>query len=147
MKSHQHFGYNEAYNIPLHDYQKSLQANSGMLRYSSIGVNNGLHDERPRNWVSIFCRGKQVILSSITSILALKLIQPPMQWALQSAFQGKKRPGRETGHSPTSSAEVKNISAIPAFPFKSLWHGVETEHWNTFTILCLYCTYRNASVV
>jgi hypothetical protein len=39
-------------------------------------------------------------------------------------FPGVRRPGRETDHSPRSSAEVnKNDGAIPPLPRMSSWHS------------------------
>jgi hypothetical protein len=39
-----------------------------------------------------------------------------------SSFPGVKRPGREPGHSPTSSAEVENGGAIPPLPNTSSYN-------------------------
>jgi hypothetical protein len=37
--------------------------------------------------------------------------------------RGVKPPGREADNSPASSAEVKNVGAVPALPHTSLWCG------------------------
>jgi hypothetical protein len=44
---------------------------------------------------------------TIASITALGPTQPPIQWVPGVFSLGVKRPGREAGHSPPSSAEVK----------------------------------------
>jgi hypothetical protein len=43
---------------------------------------------------------------------ALGPTQPPIQWVPGALFPGCKRPGREAGHSPPSSAEVKECVEI-----------------------------------
>jgi hypothetical protein len=52
-----------------------------------------------------------------------------------SSFFGVKRPGRETDHSPPSSAEVKNGGAIPPLPLRL--HGVVLNFLNSETALPL----------
>jgi hypothetical protein len=44
---------------------------------------------------------------SMSSKLALGPIQPPIQWAEEALSPVVKRLGRETGHSPPTSVEVK----------------------------------------
>jgi hypothetical protein len=46
---------------------------------------------------------------------ALGAVPTRIRW-VQSLFSGVKRPGRETDHSPTSSAEVKNELSYTSFP-------------------------------
>jgi hypothetical protein len=48
--------------------------------------------------------------------------QPPAQLVPRALSLGVKRPGRETDHSPPSSADVKNDGAIPPLPIRL--HGV-----------------------
>jgi hypothetical protein len=53
-------------------------------------------------------------------LLCFLLIQPPSQWVPGVIFPGVKWPGREAGHSPPSSAEVKNAwsyTSIPPYVF------------------------------
>jgi hypothetical protein len=50
-------------------------------------------------------------------------IQPHIQWVPGTVFPGVKRPGRETDHSPPSSAEVKNSGAKSLLPHTSSWCG------------------------
>jgi hypothetical protein len=48
------------------------------------------------------------LLSATASRPALVPNQSTTQWTPKGSFPGVKRPGRESDHSPTSSAEVKN---------------------------------------
>jgi hypothetical protein len=45
------------------------------------------------------------------------------KWVLGAPSPGVKRQGCETGHSPLSSAEVKNHRAIPPLRHTSSWCG------------------------
>jgi hypothetical protein len=54
---------------------------------------------------------------------ALRPTQPPNQWAPGGLSLGVMRPGRETDHSPPSSAEVKNAWSYTSTPPICL-HGV-----------------------
>jgi hypothetical protein len=75
---------------------------------SSVGIETGYGlDDRG----SIPGRG-EVILSSTASRPALGPTQPPIQWVTEALPLGVKRLGREADHSPPSSTEVKNGSAI-----------------------------------
>jgi hypothetical protein len=49
-----------------------------------------------------------IFLSATASRTALGPTQPPIQWLPGALSLGVKRPGRETDHSPPSSAEIKN---------------------------------------
>jgi hypothetical protein len=60
----------------------------GILRFDS------------RRWIGIF-------LFTIASRTSQGPTQPPIQWVQGALSLGVKRPGRETDHSPPSSAEVK----------------------------------------
>jgi hypothetical protein len=68
-------------------------------------------------------QGQEIFLYSTVSILALEPIQPPIQWEPRAHTSGVKQPGREGDHSPPSNAKVKNVGAIPPFPYMSLWHS------------------------
>jgi hypothetical protein len=50
--------------------------------------------------------GKSIFLHSVTSKLALRPTQPPNQCVPRTISSGVKRPGRESGHSLPSNAEV-----------------------------------------
>jgi hypothetical protein len=76
-------------------------------RDSSVGIATGYRLKGRR---SNPLRGK-IFLFSATSIPALGLTQPPIQWV-----PGVKWPEREPDHSPPSGAEVKNSVAIPPLP-------------------------------
>jgi hypothetical protein len=47
---------------------------------------------------------------------ALGPTQPPIQWVPGVLFPGIKWPGREADHSPSSSAEVKNVWSYTTTP-------------------------------
>jgi hypothetical protein len=67
-------------------------------------------------------QGREIFLYS--SIQADSGVQPasyPMGTSGPSL--GIKRPGRETEHSPPTSAEVKNGGAIPPVPHTSSWRA------------------------
>jgi hypothetical protein len=82
---------------------------------NSVGVAMGcVIDGR----VSIRGEGK-IFLFSITSRPALGSTQPLVQWVPGAVSLGVKRPSREAGHLPTSSAEVKKSRAIPPLPHTS----------------------------
>jgi hypothetical protein len=49
---------------------------------------------------------------------ALGLTQPPIQWVPGGLSLRVKRPGRETDHSPPSSAEVKNAWSYTSTPIR-----------------------------
>jgi hypothetical protein len=48
---------------------------------------------------------------------------PPTQWVRGPISQRVKRPGRETDHSPPSSAEMKNGGAILQLLHMSSWRS------------------------
>jgi hypothetical protein len=54
-----------------------------------------------------FRRGLGIFLFTTASRTALVPNQPPIQWVPGALCLGAERPGRETDHSPPSSAEVK----------------------------------------
>jgi hypothetical protein len=64
-------------------------------------------------------RGRDCLFST-TFRLALGPTQPNIQWVPGSLSLGVERPGRETDHSPPTSAEVKNkwmYTTIPPYVF------------------------------
>jgi hypothetical protein len=64
---------------------------------------------------------------------ALWSTQPPLQWVPGILSLEVKRPGREAGHSPPSSAEVKNAWSYTSTPPVRL-HGVGlVKHRDNFT--------------
>jgi hypothetical protein len=62
-----------------------------------------LDDQGFKSW-----QGLVTFLFTTTSRPALGLTQPPIQWLPGALSLGVKQLKRETGHSPPSSAEVKN---------------------------------------
>jgi hypothetical protein len=52
-------------------------------------------------------QGLGIFLFTAVSRMALGPTQPPIQWVPGALYLGVKRPGREAGHSPPSSAEDK----------------------------------------
>jgi hypothetical protein len=83
---------------------------------NSVGIATGYGlDDRG----SILERGK--ILFSTASRPALGPTQPPIEWVPGAISPGVKGPGRETDHSPPSSADVKNGGAIPPLPHMFSW--------------------------
>jgi hypothetical protein len=82
-------------------------------RDCSQGQDNvGLLARRPRNWGSIPAKDKKV--SPTTFRPALEYIQPPMQWTPGAVSPGVRRLGR--GHSPPSSADVRNEHSYTSTP-------------------------------
>jgi hypothetical protein len=92
-----------------------------LSRDSSVGITTSLRAGRPRIRGSIPDRGKR--LFSITSRPVLGPTQPPIQWILGAVSPRVKRPRREAGAIPPTSAEVKNGKAISPLPYASSWGG------------------------
>jgi hypothetical protein len=65
----------------------------------------------------------QIFLFTTAFRPALGPTQPPVQWVRGVLSLGAKRPGSETKHSPSPSAEVKNVWGYVSTPPISL-HGV-----------------------
>jgi hypothetical protein len=64
-----------------------------------------------------------IFLFTTASRTALGPTHPPIQWVPEALFLGVKRPGRETDHSPPSSAEIKEwVELYLHFPIRL--HGV-----------------------
>jgi hypothetical protein len=66
-------------------------------------------------------RGKRFF--STASRPTLGPTQPPVQWVPGALSLGVKQSGRETDHSPPSSAKVKNGGAISPLPHMSSCHS------------------------
>jgi hypothetical protein len=130
---------------------KTIKLNNGYVfmgsRDSSVGIAlcYGLED---RGSTVRFPAGTgNFSLHHTASRTALRPTQPPIQWMPRALSLGVKRPGRETDHSPPSSAEVKEWvelylhspvrlngvvlqtvprvklhGAIPPLPYTSSWH-------------------------
>jgi hypothetical protein len=61
--------------------------------------------------------------------MALGPTQPPIQWVPGALSLGVKRPGREAGHSPPSSAEVKEcVELYIHSPNMPSWGGAQLKH-------------------
>jgi hypothetical protein len=74
-------------------------------RDSSVGIALGYGlDDRGSRGLGIFF--------TTVSRTALGPTQPPIQWVPGALSLGVKRPGRETDHSPPSSAEVKECQEL-----------------------------------
>jgi hypothetical protein len=71
-----------------------------------------------------------IFLFTTASRPALGSTQSPIQWIPEAISLGLKRPGREAGHSPQSSAEVINvcgaISPLPPYAFVA-WCSVKAQ--------------------
>jgi hypothetical protein len=70
-----------------------------------------------------FRRELGIFLFTTASRTALGLTQPPIQWVPGALSLRVKRPGRESDHSPLSSAEIKNAWRNTSTP-PILLHGV-----------------------
>jgi hypothetical protein len=63
------------------------------------------------------------VLNFRASRSALRPIQPPIQWVLGDLSPGVKIPGREAGHSPPTTSEIKkNVDLYIHSPIRL--HGV-----------------------
>jgi len=51
----------------------------------------------------------------------------------RSSYLGLKRPKREADHSPSSSAEVKNVWSYTSTPHTPSWSGAQIKHRDNFT--------------
>jgi hypothetical protein len=49
--------------------------------------------------------------------------RPPVEWVPRALSPGVNLPGRESDHSPPSSATIKNGGAIPLFSHTFSWRG------------------------
>jgi hypothetical protein len=90
-----------------------------MSRGSAVGIATGygLDDREVRFRVSVESR---IGNFSIPLRPALGPTQPPIQWVLGALSPGVKRQGREAGHSPPTSVEVKKTwiyTSTPTYVF------------------------------
>jgi hypothetical protein len=57
---------------------------------------------------------------------------PPIQWVPRALSPGVKRPGREAGHSPPTTAEVKKkLMSIQALLYTPSWHSAQLNTGTT----------------
>jgi hypothetical protein len=86
-------------------------------RNGSVGIATG--------WMigARFPEGARDFLFSTLPRPKLGSTQPPIQWIPVDISLEVKRTGRETDHSPSSCAEVKNVETIPPFARPSSWCG------------------------
>jgi hypothetical protein len=85
---------------------------------------------------SIPVRGRRFFTTPQLKDLALGPTQPRIHWVPRALSPVVKRPGREADHSVASSAEVKNIRAIPPLLHTFSWRGAQlNEHSVKFTFL------------
>jgi hypothetical protein len=85
-------------------------------------------------------RGMRIFLFTTASRTALVPTQPPLQWVPEALSLAIKRPERESGHSPSSSAEVKNAwnsTSTPQYIFVA-WCSVKHRDNFTFTFSVLW---------
>jgi hypothetical protein len=82
--------------------------------------------------------GAEVFLFDAASRLALGPTQPPIQWVQGAVSLWVKRAGRETDHSPQSSAEVKECVKLYLHSLNTLsWRGAQLKetHRDNFTFM------------
>jgi hypothetical protein len=92
-------------------------------RDSSVGIalGYGLDD---RGSSVRFPAGLGIFLFTTASRTVLGPTQPPIQWVPGDLSLGVKRPGREAGHTPPSSAEVKEcVELYLHSPNTPSWRG------------------------
>jgi hypothetical protein len=78
-------------------------------------------------------RGTGIFLFT-ASRTALGHTQPPIQWVPRVLSRGVKRPGRETDHSPPTSAEVKEwVELHLQSPSTPPWRSAQLKHRDNFT--------------
>jgi hypothetical protein len=66
--------------------------------------------------------------------MALRPTQP-IKWVPGALSLGVKRPGRETDHSPPSSAKVKEcVELYLHSPNAPSWRGAQLKHRGNFTV-------------
>jgi hypothetical protein len=92
---------------------KSVQRKSSIGYWSQVWTAYNIltlwSPEMAMGWIAqVRFQAVQDFLFSRASRLALGPTQPPTQWVLGTLPPAVKQLGREAGHSPQSSAEVKN---------------------------------------
>jgi hypothetical protein len=75
------------------------------------------------NCWGLFPRKDKSFLCSAESRLTLGPTQPTIQWVPGAVSLGVEQLECEAGHSPPSTAEVKNGGAIPPLLHMPLWHS------------------------
>jgi hypothetical protein len=66
-------------------------------------------------------RGQDILLDTVQKGSRDRQAYP---LSAAGSFPGIKRPGRETGHPPSSCVKVKKYGATSALPRMSSWHGI-----------------------
>jgi hypothetical protein len=97
----------------------------GQLKWNKqdrkIAIRTTLHEFLHLFSLLVTLSGKvKNFLFSTSSRPALGFTQPPIQWVPGAHFLGVKRRGREAGHSPPASAEVKKMwiyTSTPPYAF------------------------------
>jgi hypothetical protein len=78
----------------------------------------------------------EIILFTTASRTTLGPTQSPIQWVLGALSLGVKRPGCEAGHSPPSSADVKELVELYLHsPSTPSWRGAQLRKSTGTTIL------------
>jgi hypothetical protein len=90
-----------------------------------------------------------IFLFSSASRTALGPIQPPIQRVPGAHSLGVKRPGRESDHSPPSSAEVKDCVELYLHSPNTSWRGTQLSTGTTlpFLFTFLYSNEVHNSVI
>jgi hypothetical protein len=78
-------------------------------------------------------QGLGTFLFTTASRTALEPTQPPIQWVSDALSLEVKRPGREADHTPSSSAEVKNVCSYISTPQYVFMAWCLVKHRNNFT--------------
>jgi hypothetical protein len=107
-----------------------------MSRDSSVGTATAYSLDGPGSGVDSRW-GLEIFLFTTASRQALRPTQPPIQGVLRVLSPGVKRPGREAGHSPNFSAEVKNEWSYTSTPNKFSWRGAYLSTGTTLPLLLL----------
>jgi hypothetical protein len=108
-----------------------------LISDSSVGIalGYGLDDRGSR---VRYPAGAGNFLFTTAPRTALGLTQPPIQWIPGALSLGIKRPGRETDHSPPSSAEVKEcVELYLHSPNMPSWRGASLSTGTTLPTLSL----------
>jgi hypothetical protein len=101
------------------------------------------HKSRDSDWLRTGWSGFEswcrlgIFLFTTASRTALRPTQPPIQRVPGALSLGVKRPGRETDHSPPSSAEVRNAwSYTSTHPIRLYGVVLSKKHRDNFTFIC-----------
>jgi hypothetical protein len=118
-----------------------IQLSQHWSRDRSVGIALGYGlDDRGSRFDSR--RGLGIFLFTTVSRTALGPTQPPIQWVPGALSLGAKRPASEAGHSPPSSAEVKEwVELYLHSPNTPSWRGAQLKHRDNFTF-----TYRSITL-